>query len=183
MMRLFVGIKLPEQHKQTLNRFQNGLPDARWTAPENLHLTLRFIGEIEEPQAEDLHDALMHVSAPAFPLKIAGAGYFASGKRPRTLWAGVENAEAGLDFLQSKIERAAQKSGLEPEGRRFTPHVTLGRVTASPMNRLDAYVADNAALSLPVWTVEYCTRFESTLGKSQASYRALADYPLIGAML
>lgn len=183
MIRLFVGLGLPDAHRDLLGICQHGIPDARWVEPDNLHMTLRFIGEVDEPQAQDIHDALANVTAPGFPLKIAGVGYFAAGKRPRTIWAGIENADAGLTFLQAKIERAIQRAGMDAETRRFTPHITLGRVFASPLNRLDAYVADNAGLSLPIINVDRFTLIESKLGKSQANYHALVDYPLIGAVL
>ncbi|MEO0393173.1 MAG: RNA 2',3'-cyclic phosphodiesterase [Pseudomonadota bacterium] len=182
MIRLFVGIALAEDVTQRLVTLQHGVPEARWIEPQNLHLTLRFIGPAEEPQAQDIHDALDQISAAVFPITWQGMGYFAAGKRPRSLWVGVADNPA-LDYLQSKVERALQKAGLEPETRRFTPHVTLGRVSQSPLHRLDHYVADHDGCYLPSMRVDRFTLFQSHLGKAQADYQAVVDYPLIGAMM
>ena len=99
--------------------------------PENHHLTLRFIGETPKHRAEEIDTALAALRAPGFPLTLAGVGCFAKGGSAVSLWAGVERNPA-LDHLQSKIETALQRAGLDPERRRFTPHVTLARLDNVP---------------------------------------------------
>ena len=182
MIRLFIGIPLPDNLRQRLALMQAGVPDARWVPPENLHLTLRFIGEVEEPAAQDVHDALSRLNIAAFPLTLRGAGLFSAGKRPRALWVGVEENPA-LHYLQSKVERAVQKAGLEPEHRHFTPHVTIARVSKSPLNRLESFVAEHDSFSAAPVTIDQFALYESQLGKAQAHYQRLVDYPMIGAML
>ncbi len=182
MIRLFIGIPLPETLRQRLTLMQAGVPEARWVPPENLHLTLRFIGEVEEPVAQDIHDALSRLNVAAFPLTLRGAGLFSAGKRPRALWIGVEENPA-LNYLQSKVERAVQKAGLEPEHRQFTAHVTIARVSKSPLNRLESFIAEHDSFAAGPITIDQFALYESHLGKAQAHYHVVADYPLIGAML
>ena len=182
MIRLFIGIPLPEDLRQQLALMQAGVPEARWVALQNLHLTLRFIGEVEEPVAHDLHDALSRLNVAAFPLTLRGAGLFSTGRRPRALWIGVADNPA-LTYLQTKVERAVQQAGLAPAQRQFTPHVTIARVAKSPLHRLESFIAEHERFAAPLVTIDRFALYESHLGKAQAHYRQLVDYPLIGAML
>src|SRR5262245_48342032 len=127
MIRLFVGVGLPADVRMRLSALCAGVPGARWTPPENFHLTLRFIGEVSEADAEDIHDTLMSVRTKAFDISLAGVGHFESKGQVHTLWAGIEkNPE--LTALRDRIESALVRFGLEPEERRYTPHVTLARL-------------------------------------------------------
>jgi len=175
-VRLFVGLELPAALREHLSGLASGLPNARWTSPENLHITLRFIGDIDEAQAELVHDSLSLVRDAAFDLVIRGCGAFASGHRAHTLWAGVDPAPPLL-HLQSKVESAVARTGLEPEGRRFRPHVTLARLKSTPTERLQNFIAGNNLLRAEL-RIERFVLFSSQLGQGEPVYTALADYPL-----
>lgn len=182
MIRLFVGIEIPHKLRQELARLQAGIPGAAWTAPDNFHLTLRFIGAVEQPVAEDIHDALIKVSAAMFPLALSGMGFFASGRRPRALWAGVAENPA-LEHLQARVERAVQHAGLPPEQRKFAPHVTLARAKNCALGDLHRFVAEHGDFRVSSFTVENFLLYESQSTDHGPVYRPLAAYPLIGAML
>src|SRR5512141_405336 len=119
MLRLFVGIEFPPELKLRLSLLETPLPGFRWIDPGNLHLTLRFIGEITEDRAADVDEALMRLKARRFSVQLAGIGVF-GGNRPHTLWLGVER-DPELILLHDKIEVALIRIGLAPEPRRFTP--------------------------------------------------------------
>src|SRR5690348_3750710 len=121
-MRLFVALPLPDDVAQGLLMLQSGVPGARWSTREQLHLTLRFIGEADGRDANAIDEALATISAPRFTLELKGVGAF-GGKNPRALWAGVAPNEA-LIHLQRKIESAIQRLGFPAEERKYTPHVT-----------------------------------------------------------
>ena len=110
-----------------------GLPGARWIEPENYHITLRFIGDIDEPTADEVADALMRVDRPRFELALHGLAAFGS-RKPHSLFAGVKMSPA-LKELQGEHERIMQRIGLEPERRKFTPHVTLARLRGASRSR------------------------------------------------
>jgi 2'-5' RNA ligase len=176
MIRLFVGLDLPEDLRQRLAAVGIGMPGVHWVPEDNLHLTLRFIGEVGEDVANDLHDALTGVHGPSFPLTIAGTGIFETGHRPHTFYASVEKSEP-LTRLQNKIESALVRAGQEPETRKFTPHITLAKLRDTPGVRLQDFLSANALLH-DAWTVDYFTLFSSQLGSGDPVYTAEADYPL-----
>ena len=132
MMRLFVALSLPEGVAAGLLALQGGVPGARWSTREQLHLTLRFIGEVDGRGAAAIDDALASIRAPRFTLQLKGVGEF-GGKNPRALWAGVRD-ESPVLHLQRKIESAVQRAGIQPEERKFSPHVTLARLRGAPVS-------------------------------------------------
>src|SRR5437773_4860177 len=139
MLRLFVGIEFPPELKLELSLLCSGVPGARWVDAGNLHLTLRFIGEIAEDTAGDVDEALARLKARRFTLQLAGTGIF-GGKRPYALWVGVER-HPELVRLRDKIEHTLIRTGLDPEQRRFAPHVTLAPLRDPPLDRLGDYLA------------------------------------------
>jgi len=132
MPRLFTGIEIPAEQREELARLRMPLPGGgRWIEPENYHLTLRFAGDIEKAQAEELIERLAAISMDAFEIRLAGVGAF-GGNDPDSLWAGV-GPSSELEALARANERAARAVGLAPDGRSFKPHVTLARLKyASP---------------------------------------------------
>jgi len=126
MLRLFVGIEFPPELKLRLSLLETGIPGARWVDPGNFHLTLRFIGEVDEGVAADIDEALSRLRGRRFTLQLAGTGVF-GGNRPHALWVGVER-DPDLVALRDKIEQALIRLGLEPEPRKFAPHITLARL-------------------------------------------------------
>jgi len=179
MMRLFVGLALPQPLKDRLAPLMTGLPGARWVPPENLHLTLRFIGEVDEREAATLDEALSGVQRAPFGLQVSGCGIFAQRRGPEAVWVGVASTPPLVD-LQAAIERAAVRSGLAPEEKRFRPHITLARLKDSPQPRLQAFVAGHNLFRETV-TIEEFTLFSSKLGSGDPIYLEEATYPLTAA--
>jgi len=132
MPRLFTGIEIPAELRQELGRLRQPLPgNSKWIEPENLHLTLRFAGDIGNPQASELADRLAAITVDAFEVRLSGLDAF-GGNEPRSIWVGIE-AGPELEALARANERAARAAGLSPEGRAFKPHVTIARLKyASP---------------------------------------------------
>lgn len=178
MLRLFVGLELPEDIRARLASLGAGVPGARWTPEENLHLTLRYIGEVQEHEAEDVHDALSGVYTRRFDMTVAGVGHFESSGQVHTVWAGIEkNPE--LVALRERIDSALKRAGRPPAAeRRFIPHITLARLRDAPMSRVSAFLAANSLLRAGPIAVEHFTLFSSYLQNSGSIYQAEAEYPL-----
>ena len=177
MVRLFVGVELPEDVQERLTSLCAGVPGARWVPPENMHLTLRFIGEVANGEADDIYHALAQVRPRAFNISLTGVGHFDTGNEVRALWVGVErNAE--LVALRDRVESALVRIGLPPEGRRFTPHVTLARLKDTPLHRVSAFLAHNSLFRAGPIPVDHFTLFSSYLQGSGAIHTAEADYLL-----
>ncbi len=176
-MRLFVALELPWELRQRLAALGGGVPGARWIPAENLHLTLRFIGEVPPFRAEEIDHALAALRGRRFPLALAGIGTFAKAGRETMLWVGVERSEP-LEHLQGKIETALQRTGLEPERRRFAPHVSLARLDNAAPEKLAAFVQRHNLFRTEPFEVEHFTLFSSRLGKEQAAYEAEVEYEL-----
>jgi 2'-5' RNA ligase len=180
MLRLFVGIALPPELKLRLSLLCSGMPGAKWVDPGNLHVTLRFIGEVDEGVAADIDEALAQIRAPKFELSVAGIGTFGTGSKARMLWAGVEK-NPGLLHLHDKVESALIRIGLEPEARRYTPHVTLARLKYLPdssVARLQSYLGEHALFRAQPFTVDRFSLVASYLTKSGPIYEDEAEYPL-----
>ncbi|MBV9523151.1 MAG: RNA 2',3'-cyclic phosphodiesterase [Alphaproteobacteria bacterium] len=177
MIRLFVGIALPSELKLRLSLMCGGLPGAKWVDPGNFHLTLRFIGEVDEGTARDIDDTLLHIRAPRFAVSLAGVGHFGSGDLARALWIGVEKNPALL-HLHEKVENALMRLGLPPEPRRYTPHVTLARLKHVAAPRLQAFLAEHALFRAPPFPVDAFSLIASYLTKAGPIYEDQADYRL-----
>ncbi|MFZ5762853.1 MAG: RNA 2',3'-cyclic phosphodiesterase [Thermodesulfobacteriota bacterium] len=182
MPRLFVAIDLPEAVVEELARFCCGMPGARWVAPEQLHLTLRFVGEVDGGLFREIREALNVVDGGAFDLRVKGFGYFPPRKAPRVLWAGVEPAE-GVTALRSRIEKAVVRLGLEPEPRKFSPHITLARLDGTPVGKVTQFLAGNSLYSSPTFTVSEFHLYSSVLTAKGAIHTIEASYPLEMAAL
>jgi RNA 2',3'-cyclic 3'-phosphodiesterase len=178
MIRLFVGIGLPEDIRARLSGLCGGVPGARWVPPENMHLTLRFIGEVSEGEAEDIHHALVSIRTRRFDISIAGVGYFDTAGEVRALWARVEKSPELL-ALHARVESALVRMGLEPEERRFTPHITLARLKDTPVARASAFLAHNNMFRAGPIAVESFSLFSSFRQREGAIYQEEAEYPLI----
>ena len=176
MQRLFVALSIPDAVAQSLAMIQSGVPGARWQTREQLHLTLRFIGDIDGRDAAAIHDALSAIAAPAFTLELHGTGEF-GGKHPHALWAGVRPNEA-LIHLQKKIETAVQRAGIAAERQKFTPHVTLARLRGTPVGSVMDYLTDHALFSAEPFAVDGITLYSSLLTSDGSIYRAERAYRL-----
>jgi RNA 2',3'-cyclic 3'-phosphodiesterase len=178
-MRLFVAIALPEAVKQSLLVLQAGVPGARWQTREQLHLTLRFIGEVDGRDATAIDDALASIATPAFSLELKSVGSF-GGKTPRDLWAGVRTNDA-LARLQRKIESALQRAGFEPDGRKFRPHVTLARLKGTQNGHVMDFLTDHALYSSGEFPVDGFILYSSKTTSDGSIYRAEKSYRLENA--
>jgi len=177
-MRLFVGIALPEDIRFRLSLLCCGLPNVRWVPPENMHLTLRFIGEVDNGVMQDIDVALAAVRAPRFPLSLAGVGHFGKDKNVRVIWAGVEKSPA-LQHLHDKIESAVVRSGQPPDGQKFSPHITLSRVkTPPPAGKLLEFITGNNLFRTQPFEVTHFTLFSSFPSSEGSIYRAEESYEL-----
>lgn len=176
MIRLFVALGIPETLHGALSLLEGGVPGARWSRPDQWHLTLRFIGEVDEREAQDIDDALMVLRAPSFTLELAGVGEFGA-KNPHMLWAGIRSSDALL-HLQRKVETALQRLGLTPEPRKFTPHVTLARLRGSPNSKVAEWIAARALFAAPPFEVENFGLYSSQLSPGGSIYRLERDYAL-----
>ncbi len=176
-MRLFAGIALPDDIRARLSALKGGLKGGRWVVKENLHLSLRFIGEVTGGVEEDIDKALQTVAGPAFQLTFSGLGAFDRRGRVHAVWAGVEKSEA-LTALRDRVESALVRSGLEPEHRNFKPHVTLARLKNASPTEAGLYLESHAGFTAGPFLVDRFTLFESRLGHGGAHYVALQDYPL-----
>ena len=176
-MRLFVALALPEDLRARLADLGLGVPGARWIPPENLHLTLRFIGEADGHQAQDIDAALSQVHAPGFSVTLAGLDQFGGGDKVRSLWVGVESNEY-LARLHAKIETAFQRIGLPPERRKFKPHVTLARFKSNPRGKLLEFLARNSPFRSEPFEVSEFILYSSFLSHNGAIHAPEAAYPL-----
>ncbi|MDX2224564.1 MAG: RNA 2',3'-cyclic phosphodiesterase [Rhodospirillaceae bacterium] len=177
MLRLFVGLALPDPIRDELALLCSGLPGARWVDDNNFHITLRFIGEVDEHAAGEIDFELSKLRAGAFRLSLAGLGTFGQGHKTRALWVRVE-PDPALDLLQGRVEAAVARAGIAREARKFTPHVTLARFNARVPDRLQDYIAANNLFRAGPFAVEEFVLFESRMGKGGSVYHALQGYPL-----
>ncbi len=177
MIRLFIGVSLPDEIATRLNPLCIGLPGARWVDPANMHITLRFIGEIGEPDVEEIDERLSKIGADPFDLALRGFGTFGHDQKARALWAGVTPSPP-LAHLQAKIESAVVRSGQPPEKRKFASHVTLARFSRCEPSRLETFIAGNNLFQTGPFHVDHFTLFESSLGKVGPVYTPLTTYEL-----
>ena len=176
MHRLFIALRPPAAMREALFDIQDGVEAARWQDDEQLHLTLRYIGDVERPAAEDIALALQAVHAPALDLALSGVGQFDAGKRGRALWAGVTPHDA-VTALHRKVDHALVRLGLPPEGRAFLPHITLARLNKAS-GPTEPFLAAHAGLTSPATRFDYFALYESHIGHAGAWYESVARYPL-----
>ncbi|HYV47738.1 MAG TPA: RNA 2',3'-cyclic phosphodiesterase [Myxococcaceae bacterium] len=185
--RLFVAVDLGAKVRRALEALQSELstlaPRARWGPPSNAHLTLAFLGSMEEAKVPELSRALEGVATRAAPfdLQLRGGGAFGSPKKPRVLWVGVEGDTARLHQLQAWTGSALQPLGYEPEERDYRPHLTLARARdprGDPgLARCAGALADRA---LGAARVDRLILFRSQPGPGGSKYTPLAEPPLSG---
>ncbi len=175
MTRLFVAVELPEDVKGRLASCRGGVEGARWQDIAQMHLTLRFIGEVDQPQEVDIRAALTGLRFQPFQVTLAGIGLFGKARRPRALWVGVDDPKP-LKHLHEKIDQALVSAGVAPEERKFTPHVTLARFRGRA-RRLEDFLDSCAGLALPAFEVNSFALFSSHLSHTGAQYRVEEAFP------
>lgn len=177
-LRLFAALAIPDDIAALLLPLMKGVPGAKWRPRENLHLTLRFFGEVAEPIADEIDAELAQVAEATAPfeLSLKAAGAF-GGADPHTLWLGAAESPQ-LKKLAADCERAARRVGLKPEPRKFTPHVTLAYLSHADLPHVHAFENRLGLFETPAFSVESFGLYASWIRKSAPSlYRLEADYP------
>lgn len=170
-MRLFVALDLPDLVVQQLSLVGGGIPGARWSPPQNLHITLRFIGEVDGGTKRQIEAALDRVDHEALSVQLGGVGHFPPRGVPRSLWAGVA-PNPSLADLAAKIDRSlVTEVGLDPDPRNFAPHVTLARLRKAPQNRVVQFLQHHALLSPPPFVASAFWLYSSVLRRGGPTYR------------
>jgi 2'-5' RNA ligase len=178
MPRLFSGIEIPLTVAQRLTLVRAGLAGARWIDPENYHLTLRFLGDVDGVVARDFTQSLGDIVAAPFELRLGGLASF-GGRKPRAVFASVAPSEP-LQALQRAHERAARAAGMPPEPRNYTPHVTVARLRGASSEAVAAYLERQGGfMSLP-FEVSRFVVFSSRNSIGGGPYVIEAAYPLQG---
>lgn len=178
MPRLFTALEIPASLRTRLSLMRAPLNGARWVEPENMHITLRFAGDIDARTADDFADELADVSATPFPLSIVGAGAF-GGRDLRVLWAGVE-AGPQLETLYRANERAARAAGLDADPRTFKPHVTLARMRGVRQTAVARFLEEFGDLRLEPFTITRFVLLSARPGFGGPPYGIEAEYPFEG---
>ena len=176
MPRLFTALELPADIVFSLSLLRGGLPGARWIDAENFHITLRFIGDVDERTADDVASSLDQVSRPCFSVELNGLGAF-GGRKPHSVWAGVAMTPE-LAELQADLERRMQRLGLPPERRKFAPHVTLARVRGATQADVAHYLAQRGDFRSPLFPVGRFVLLSSRASRGGGPYIVEEAYPL-----
>jgi 2'-5' RNA ligase len=174
--RLFVALRPPRPIRTALIAAMHGISGARWQDDEQLHLTLRFIGEVDRHRAEDIAAALGGLHAPAITARIAGVGLFERQGRLHMVWAGVE-PHAPLAALHRKVDQTLARVGIAPETRAFVPHITLARLNRAT-GPVAPFLAQSSDLTSPPFLFGHITLYESEMGHGGSRYHPVARYPL-----
>jgi len=184
-MRTFIAVEVTGPALEAILRYQEQLRQfpakVRWARPEQMHLTLKFLGEIEEPQAETVAEALKNLAGQnqAFEAELKGLGGFPDLRRPNVLWAGVQSGSEGLTRLADRVERAVKDLGFKKEKRPYRPHLTLGRVKSKEgLEPICKKMETDRDRSFGTFAVREIVLFKSVLSPSGAEYNALGRFEL-----
>jgi 2'-5' RNA ligase len=177
MPRLFTGIEIPAVIAEQLSMLRGGLPGARWIDPENYHLTLRFIGDVDDVTALEAASALGRIQRGAFDVRLDGLTSF-GGRKPRAVVASMSTLPALIE-LQAEQERLMQRIGLAPEGRKYMPHVTLARLRESSNRQVADYLAARGLFRTPDFRVARFVLFSARNSTGGGPYVVEASYPLL----
>ncbi len=176
--RLFVALRPPRAIREILLGAMHGIAGARWQSDEQLHLTLRFIGEVDHHKAEDIAAALGALHAPMVRAQVAGVDLFERQGRPHMVWARME-PHAPLAALHRKVDQLLARAGVAPETRAFVPHVTLARLNRGS-GPVAPFLALNSDLASAAFEFHHVTLYESELGHGGSRYHPVVRYPLEG---
>jgi 2'-5' RNA ligase len=187
-MRTFIAIELSREIQEYLARLQDKLKlsqaDVKWVAPENIHLTLKFLGEIDEKIAERIKQILQNITAglKQFSLNLTSVGAFPSLNSPRAIWIGIDKGDAQVREIADVLEEKLSELGITKEDRTFSSHITLGRTRSSKNRSNLAKLLESLKEKLPEATaeikVEKITLFKSTLTPKGPIYEILKEAPL-----
>jgi 2'-5' RNA ligase len=181
MPRLFISADLPQNVRDRLSEISFGLPGANWVPQEQLHLTLRFIGDVDHGLLSGIQGALDGIQNRSFYLSLKGVGHFPLRGDPEVLWAGVAKSD-DLMRLRNRIESLLVRNGVQPDARKFHPHVTLARLKDSRAQWLGSYIVNNSLFSIPEIPVQGFSLYSSKLTSDGAIHRLEGSYALDGML-
>ena len=174
-----MAIDLPQSVKEQLTQISCGIPGASWMTPDRLHLTLRFIGEVDGGRFRDVSDALREVNGDAFELTLKGVGHFPPRKDPEVVWVGVEKNDT-LTQLHNRIESVLARAGVDRDSRKFAPHVVLARLHRTPVARVAGFLAEHGLLRFEPFPVTMFFLYSSVLSSQGALHQVESEYLLNG---
>lgn len=177
MIRLFVALPLEQRFRTTLANLGQTIHGARAVPTNQLHLTLRFIGEVNGAQFKDIRDGLNEVQHQPLTISISGVGHFPPRGNPRVVWAGIEPPDE-VTHLRNKINKVLKHCGVEPETRKYHPHITLARLKNSSPERVAGFLAVNSLLQSPPFTIEKFCLCSSHLNHDGAKHTLEQEYQL-----
>ncbi|MDZ7658404.1 RNA 2',3'-cyclic phosphodiesterase [Fodinibius sp.] len=176
-MRLFIAIPLPKGVKQQLLDLQQPIEGIRWQSQEQMHLTLKFVGEVDKTTVSELREELDNIVHSDFSMTISGIGYFPEGKQPKVVWAGIKE-NANLQELHKKVENRCEKMGIAPENRPYKPHVTIGRTKNAYKRSVTSFINQHKKFGIQNIQVNEFVLFESELHPDGARHHPLQTYLL-----
>jgi RNA 2',3'-cyclic 3'-phosphodiesterase len=174
--RLFTGLEVPDTVVGQLTLLRGGVVGARWVEPQDYHITLRFVGDVDGGVARDIAETLSDTRRPKIPVRFEGLSWF-GGDKPRALVVKVKPEPALMD-LQAEQERRLRRIGVEPETRKYTPHVTLARLRGVAQAAVADYLATRGALLTESFTAERFVLYSARNGSGGGPYVVEAAYPL-----
>ena len=177
MIRLFVGLPIDSGPRRTLSLLGGSLPGARPVPEDQIHLTLRFIGEVSGDHFKGIKAALTGLNSQPLSLTISGTGHFPPRGIPRVIWAGVQPA-GDIIILRNRVNQLLRGCGVEPEHRKFHPHITIARLKNTSPSRIAGFLASNALLRSPPFTIDRVELLSSRLNPKGAVHTVEAIYPL-----
>jgi 2'-5' RNA ligase len=176
-MRLFIAIELPDDAKRELSRLREDIPGARWVPLEQIHLTLAFLGEVEEASTVRLTEELARIQLPEFRLCFGATGCFPDRHRPRVLWVGLE-PEPRLKRLAAQVRETVLTCGIPQEERPFSAHITLARLKIPASRETGTFLDRHSTLKLPSLRVREFILFQSRLNQQGAVHIPIKKFPL-----
>ena len=177
MIRLFVALPAPQEISRKLSDLGKTIVGGRAVPADQVHLTLRFIGEVEPSMFHDIRDRLHELQSTPLKLTVEGTGHFPPRGNPRVIWAGVRPA-GDVMILRNRVNNILSRCGIDPERRKFHPHFTLARLKDSSQGRIADFLAGNALLKSPPFTVDRIHLYSSWLNPDGAIHRIEGTYPL-----
>jgi len=176
MVRLFTAVRIPLAQREALLGVMGGLPHVRWQRDDQLHLTLRFIGDVDEDKAGEIRLILSTIQFKPILVRIKGVGIFGPARKPRMIWAGIETPEP-LKALQEKITNTLRRLDIEPEERKYKPHITLARVNGNNGDKLNLFLNHYSALAPEPFEVKEFVLYKSHLSHNGSQYQVVESYP------
>jgi 2'-5' RNA ligase len=179
MHRLFIAVDFPDEVNETLANICFGIPGAKWVPKDQMHLTLRFIGDADDTMLSDIAEILENVNSSHFSLSLKGVGYFPPRRKPNVLWAGIEPSE-GLMELRDSVESLLEELGLPGEERKYHAHVTLARLRQeAPLDKITGYLSAHGLFRTDATAITEFHLYSSILTGDGAVHTKEASFPLI----